>query len=151
MLASSQTPADPEYYEFSFSGLKTAVLTRVRELEGRGALDAERAHLAASFQAAVVDVLVRKTLRAVEEYGCRKVVLGGGVAASRALRETLAAGLGETGELYAPSLRLATDNAAMIARAGFYRWQLSGGAPWSATARADLPFPGLVRRYPEAA
>ena len=151
MLASNQTAAQPEYYEFSFSGLKTAVLTRVRELEARGTLAAERANLAASFQAAVVGVLTAKTMRAVEEYGCPWVVLGGGVAASRALRESLSAALGPAGELYAPSLRLATDNAAMIARAALFRFQRGDVGDWSTTARADLRFPGLVRRYPEAA
>lgn len=147
MLAGNQTPDQEAYYEFSFSGLKTSVLTRVRELEARGVLEQERAHVAASFQAAVVDVLVRKTMRAAEEYRCPRVVLGGGVAASRALREALAAALAPAGELFAPSLRLATDNAAMIARAGRFRWQRGEVGAWSTTARADLPFPGLVRRY----
>lgn len=151
MLASNQTPADEEYYAFSFSGLKTSVLTRVRELEARDALVRERAHLAASFQAAVVDVLVRKTMRAVAEYGIPRVVLGGGVAASRALRDAFTTALGGSGELYGPSLRLATDNAAMIARAGLFHWQRGDVGAWSSTARADLPFPGLVRRYAEAA
>ncbi|NJD09099.1 MAG: tRNA (adenosine(37)-N6)-threonylcarbamoyltransferase complex transferase subunit TsaD [Gemmatimonadetes bacterium] len=148
MLAGNQSPDRAEYYEFSFSGLKTSVLTRVRELEAQDELEQARADVAASFQAAVVDVLVRKTLRAVEEYRCPRVVLGGGVAASRALREALAAALGSDGELFAPSLRLATDNAAMVARAGRFHWQRGEVGSWATTARADLPFPGLVRRYP---
>src|SRR5690606_17016352 len=76
MLASNQQPGDPDYYDFSFSGLKTAVLNRVRELEAEGWLEAETANLAASFQATVVDVLVAKTMRAVEATGCRRVLLG---------------------------------------------------------------------------
>ena len=146
MLTRDMDAADPATFAFSFSGLKTAVLTRVRQVEAAGRLDAERADLAASFQAAVVDVLVGKTLRAVALTGCRRVVLGGGVAASRALREALADGLGADGRLFHPSPRLATDNAAMIGRAALFRWGRGEVAPLELTARADLPFPGLVRR-----
>jgi N6-L-threonylcarbamoyladenine synthase len=145
MYASNQQPADADYYAFSFSGLKTAVLTRVRELESRGELAARRADVAASFQAAVVAVLVAKVMRAVREKSCDRVVLGGGVAASRALREALAAALGD-GQLFAPSHRLATDNAAMIARAGLYHFERGAVTPLNVTARADLPFPGLLRK-----
>lgn len=148
MLSSNQLPADGDYYAFSFSGLKTSVLTRVRELEAAGGLEARRADVAASFQAAVVDVLVQKTMRAVREKGCARVVLGGGVAASRALRETLAAALPADGELFAPSIRLATDNAAMIARAALHHHGQGTVTGLDATARADLPFPGL--RAPRA-
>ncbi|HSJ14560.1 MAG TPA: tRNA (adenosine(37)-N6)-threonylcarbamoyltransferase complex transferase subunit TsaD [Longimicrobiales bacterium] len=151
MLARNQRPGDPDYYAFSFSGLKTSVLTRVRELEAAGTLPAERPHLAASFQAAVVDTLVAKTLRAVAQKRCPRVVLGGGVAASRALREGLAAALPAEGELHAPSPRLATDNAAMIARAALFRFERGEVAGLAATARADLPFPGLQRRPPAGA
>jgi N6-L-threonylcarbamoyladenine synthase len=146
MLARNQQPESDDYYAFSFSGLKTSVLTRVRELEAAGTLDAERAHLAASFQAAIVDTLVGKTLRAVREKSCARVVLGGGVAASAALRAALAEALPPGAELYFPSARLATDNAAMIARAALFRFQRGEVADWSVTARADLPFPGLDRR-----
>jgi N6-L-threonylcarbamoyladenine synthase len=145
LLASNQEPGEPGWYDFSFSGLKTAVLTRVRGLDAEGRLEAEVPNLAASFQAAVVDVLVAKTLRAVAERGCARVVLGGGVAASRALRAALTDAVGADGRVFHPPLRLATDNAAMIARAGLYRFQCGDVAPLAATARADLPFPGLVR------
>lgn len=145
MLARHQSPGDPEYFEFSFSGLKTSVLTRVRELEQSGRLPAEVDNLAASFQQAVIDVLVAKTLRAVQHTGCPTVVLGGGVAASRALRDALAAGLGTGGRVFAPGNRLATDNAAMVAGAAWFRYQRDGGAGLDAAARADLPFPGLLR------
>ena len=146
MLASNQTPGAADYYGFSFSGLKTSVLTRVRQVEAEGPLEAEVPNLAASFQAAVVDVLVGKTMRAVQQKKCPRVVIGGGVAASKALREGLAAALGEKGELYYPSLRLATDNAAMIARAAAFRLTRGEFAGLELTARADLPFPGLQRR-----
>ncbi|HEU5209338.1 MAG TPA: tRNA (adenosine(37)-N6)-threonylcarbamoyltransferase complex transferase subunit TsaD [Longimicrobiales bacterium] len=146
MLTARQQPADADYYDVSFSGLKTSVLTRVRALEAEGRLETETANVAASFQAAVVDVLATKTMRAVQETGCTRVVLGGGVAASRALRDALAAALGADGELYAPSLRHATDNAAMIARAGLFHLERGVRAPLDVAARADLPFPGLRRR-----
>jgi len=146
MLASNQTPAETDYYAFSFSGLKTSVATRVRELDTAGELERRRADVAASFQAVVVAVLVAKVMRAVQEMRCSRVVLGGGVAASAALRAELAHALGPDGELYAPSPRLATDNAAMIARTALFRWQRGEVAPLHVTARADLPFPGLKRR-----
>lgn len=146
MLTSRQPASDPDYYDFSFSGLKTAVLTRVRELEHRGRAGAEVENVAAAFQAAAVEVLVAKTMRAVEATGCRRVVLGGGVAASRALRTALAAALAPHGELYHPSPRHATDNAAMIASAALFHYRRGDVAPLDVTARADLPFPGLVLR-----
>jgi N6-L-threonylcarbamoyladenine synthase len=145
MYAAKQTPADPDYYAFSFSGLKTSVLTRVRELEAAERLEARRADVAASFQAAVVDVLTRKVMRAVAQKRCRRVVLGGGVAASRALRESLAHALQPDGELFSPSIRLATDNAAMIARAAVHHFERGAVAGLDVTARADLAFPGLER------
>jgi N6-L-threonylcarbamoyladenine synthase len=144
MLASNQLLTDPDYYAFSFSGLKTSVLTRVRELEAAGQLEQRRADVAASFQAAVVGVLVAKVMRAVRERQCARVVLGGGVAASRLLREELASALGADGQLFVPSPRLATDNAAMIARAALFRHDAGDIAGLDVTARADLPFPGLT-------
>ncbi|MBV9109345.1 MAG: tRNA (adenosine(37)-N6)-threonylcarbamoyltransferase complex transferase subunit TsaD, partial [Gemmatimonadetes bacterium] len=145
LLNRGQQPGDPAYYDMSFSGLKNALRLRVRELEQAGTLDAERPHVAAAFQAAAVDVLASKTMRAVKETGCRRVVLGGGVANSRALRDELARRLGKGGELYAPSPRLSTDNAAMIARAGVFRLERGETSGLDLNARADLPFPGLVR------
>ncbi len=145
MLSANQRENDDDYYDFSFSGLKTAVLTRVRALEAEGRLEGEIANLAASFQATAVDVLVAKTMRAVEARGCRRVLIGGGVAASRALRAGLEAALGPGGELFYPSPRLATDNGAMIARAALFHWQRGEQAGLDVTARADLPFPGLER------
>ncbi len=134
-------------YDFSFSGLKTAVALAVRErADETGRLDDRtRADLAASFQAAVVDVLVQKTLAAVAETGCRRVVVGGGVAASRALRAALAGALGDGGALHTPPPRLATDNAAMIARAARFRFACDGPSPLDFTADARMPMPGLER------
>jgi len=146
MLASNQRPEDAEYYDFSFSGLKTSVLTRVREVDVAGRLERETPNLAASFQAAVIDVLTAKTLRAVKEKGCRRVLLGGGVAASQALRAALTEALGPEGRLFHPSARLSTDNGAMIARTALFHFERGEVAPLDLTARADLPFPGLEGR-----
>ncbi len=145
MLHGGQRPGDPDYYHFSFSGLKTAVRNRVEALEAEGRLGAERDAVARSFQLAVMDVLVAKTVRAVDEKGCRRVLIGGGVAASRALRGALADALGEDGRLFYPSPRMATDNGAMIARTAAFRVERGDVAGLEITARADLPFPGLVR------
>jgi len=104
---------------FSFSGLKTAVLYAVRDFESKGRA-VPTADLAASFQAAIIDVLVSKTLRAAREHGAREILLAGGVAANVPLREALVA----QAELpvHVPALYLCTDNAAMIAAAGYRHW-----------------------------
>ena len=144
MLSRRDLPGDPAYYDMSFSGLKTAVARIAEQLEAEGALAGAVDDLAAEFQEAVVDVLAEKTRRAVEQTGCRRVVLGGGVARNSRLREGLAERLGSSGELYAPSPRLATDNAAMIAAAARFRLARGERSPWSLNAEAALAFPGLA-------
>lgn len=144
LVSGRSSPGDPDHYDFSFSGLKTALRNRIAEVVRAGALEAEVPHLAAAFQDAAVDTLVTKTMRAVEQTGCSRVVLGGGVANNRVLRERLAARLGDEGALFVPSPRLATDNAAMIARAGVFRHARGESAGLELNARADLPFPGLI-------
>jgi N6-L-threonylcarbamoyladenine synthase len=145
LFTRGQRPNDPDFYAFSFSGLKNALRLRVRDLEAEGRLADELPHVAAGFQEAVVQVLAAKTIRAVEQTGARRVVLGGGVANSRALRAVLAERLGPERPLLAPSPRLATDNAAMIARAAVFRHSRGEAAGLDVNARADLPFPGLRR------
>ncbi len=145
LVSRSHTPVDPEFYAMSFSGLKTAFRTRVHELQRAGSLEAEVPHLAAAFQHATTDVLATKTLRAVEQTGCRRVVLGGGVASSAALRAEIVRRLGAGGELFAPSPRLSTDNGAMIARTALFRYTRGETAGLELNARADLPFPNLHR------
>ncbi len=145
MLHGGQRPGDDDYYDFSFSGLKTAVRNRVEQLESEGRLDGERDAVARSFQRAVLDVLVAKTMRAVTAKECPRVLIGGGVAASRALRGALQDALGEDGRLFHPSPRMATDNGAMIARTAAFRLERGDVAGLDITARADLPFPGLAR------
>lgn len=145
MLSGRQRPEDDDYYDVSFSGLKTAVLNTLRELEEAGTADRHRADLAAAFQEAVVDVLVSKTLRAVDETGCRRIVLGGGVSANRHLREEMVRRLGPDGKVHWASPRLSLDNGAMVARAGRFRLERGDVAALDLNASANLPFPGLVR------
>lgn len=145
MLAGDQRPGDDAYYAFSFSGLKTAVSTHVDALRSAGRFRGARDAVARSFQEAVVDVLVTKTMRAVEEKSCPRVLIGGGVAASGALRDRFRVALGDGGRLFHPSLRMATDNGAMIARTAAFRFARGDTAGLDLGARSDLPFPGLVR------
>ena len=110
-----------EDLHFSFSGLKTAVLTRVRDLGSPD--EATRADLAASFQEAIVDVLVAKCLRALDEQGLERLVVAGGVGANARLRERLEAGAAQRGAtVHFPPLRLCTDNGAMIAFAAALKY-----------------------------
>jgi N6-L-threonylcarbamoyladenine synthase len=139
MLNARQRLGERDYFDLSMSGLKTAVIHAVRSAKDPAA---DTAHLARGFQDAVIEVLVTKTIRALEACGRTRVVLAGGVACNRALREAMAAALGEKGAtLHAPSPRLSTDNAAMIARAGLFH----AGDVHPVDAAARLPFPGLVR------
>lgn len=136
MLRRDQRPEDPDYYDVSFSGLKTAVAQAAQE-------DGVRpADIAAAFQAATEEVLVTKTLRAVEATGIHKVVLGGGVASNRGLRQAIRSRLGED-RVFFPSPRLATDNGAMVARAAWFHATQGHFAPADLTANPALPFPGL--------
>lgn len=110
--------------DFSFSGLKTAVLTRVRALEAEhGALsDTHLADLAAATEAAIVDVLAAKALKAVKQSGVRRLVVAGGVGANRHLRGQLTAAMQrQGGEVFFPPLEFCTDNGAMIAFAAAER------------------------------
>ena len=120
--------------DFSFSGLKTAVVLYMRKHP-----DAEVADVAASFQAAVVDVLVTKLLRVAEQTEMQTIVIGGGVAANSALRERLVEE-GETSGLriMLPSIGLCTDNAAMVASVAW--WRLAADGP---TSLAGGAYPSL--------
>lgn len=147
MLSARDSPSDPAYFDFSFSGLKTAASLLMADVEKGGPEAAAEAlpDLAAEFQEAVVEVLVRKTLRATEHTGCTRVLLGGGVARNGYLRERIADELGPAGQLFAPPARLSTDNAAMVARLAEYRLSLGESSGPDLNADPALPFPGLTQ------
>ena len=145
MVRAKAVPGDEDYFDLSFSGLKTAVLLAVRAAEKLGTLEQSRAEIARAFQDAVVDTLVEKVDRAVRSYRRKRVVLGGGVACNAALQQAMREKLERRGgKVFAPSPRLATDNAAMIAAAGMYRYELGERANPSLTAQASLAIPGLT-------
>ena len=114
--------------EFSFAGLKTAVLTRVKAETAAGTLnDAMRAALAAAVEQAIIDVLVAKSVQALKQTGLSRLVVAGGVGANRHLRETLVTACKRRkAEVYFPELSLCTDNGAMIALAGLLRLMAGG-------------------------
>jgi N6-L-threonylcarbamoyladenine synthase len=106
-------------WDFSFSGLKTAVMREVRQMDTiRRPLPV--ADLSASFQAAVIDVLVTKTIKAAKEFSAQNILIAGGVSANRALRHSMQ--VRATCPLHIPPIWLCTDNAAMIAGAAYYRF-----------------------------
>jgi N6-L-threonylcarbamoyladenine synthase len=108
-------------WDFSFSGLKTAVLREVRRLETAGQ-PVPVADMAASFQAAVIDTLLTKTLAAAREFGAKEIVVAGGVSANKPLRDAFQ-GQKEF-KVHIPKFAYCTDNAAMIAAAGYFRYAL---------------------------
>jgi N6-L-threonylcarbamoyladenine synthase len=136
----------PNTYDFSFSGLKTAVLRIAQKYQPQAESRATArsratgaqsppvvralpaANLAASFQTAVVDVLVEKTCRAAEEFGARMVLLAGGVAANEQLRSEI--GQRSPVPVRFPPLKLCTDNAAIVASAAFFRFEAGDRADW---------------------
>ncbi len=127
-------------FQFSYSGLKTAVALQVKKMSPEE-LNEHRADLAASFQEAAVEVLADKTVLAAADCGVRHVTLAGGVAANSRLREVLADRLRRAGRrLYYPTIELCTDNAAMIAAAGYLRFQKEGesGLAVNATPYLEL-------------
>ena len=131
------TLADDRRYSFSFSGLKTAVVNHVRNEP-----EAPSADVAASFQAAVVDALVTKARWAVEATGAVGACLGGGVAANSLLRDQFAGMCNEAGvRPFVPSRAMCTDNAAMVAAAGWWRLQSDGPSPMDIGADPNLALP----------
>jgi N6-L-threonylcarbamoyladenine synthase len=128
---------DERRHDFSFSGLKTAVVNHVRKNP-----DVATADVAASFQEAVVDVLVTKARRAAQEVGAAGLCLGGGVAANSQLRERLVDACKDDGiRPFVPSLAMCTDNAAMIAAAGWWRLRSDGPSPMDTGATPNLRLP----------
>jgi N6-L-threonylcarbamoyladenine synthase len=131
----------PNRWNFSFSGLKTAVLRAVRQSTD---LDADRADLARGFQDAALEVLVEKTAAAAEELGYPLAMIGGGVACNRALAQLLRARLGPRVRVAVASPRLNTDNAAMIAAAGAWRLARGERSGPGLEPSDSLPLPGLL-------
>ncbi|MDP5276652.1 tRNA (adenosine(37)-N6)-threonylcarbamoyltransferase complex transferase subunit TsaD [Chengkuizengella axinellae] len=110
-------------YDFSFSGLKSAVLSVVNQAKMKGET-LNKPQVALGFQNSVIDVLVEKSLKAVKQYGAKQLLLAGGVAANRGLRSALQARCEIEGiPLLIPPLELCTDNAAMIGAAAFLKWE----------------------------
>jgi N6-L-threonylcarbamoyladenine synthase len=141
MVRRNQIPGDADFYDVSFSGLKTAVLTAVKASN----LEESRAAIARAFQDAIVDTLVEKTTRAARQFNRPRVVLGGGVACNGSLVAAMRERFESRGvQVFAPSARLATDNAAMIARAGLFHLERGEQSPLDLNAFSSQPIPGLV-------
>ena len=129
-------PKDDDSYDFSFSGLKSAVINLVHNEKQRGN-EIRVADLATSFQNRVVTILTKKAKKALLEYNVRYLIVAGGVAASKGLRESLSDMCREIGvELCVPPISYCTDNAAMIGAAGFYAYLLGRVTDLSLNAKA---------------
>lgn len=127
-----------EGFDFSFSGLKTAVINYIHNAEQKG-IEINKADVAASFQAAVVDVLSGHLIDCCKKYGVNKVALAGGVAANSPLRSAISDKAADNGfEFYCPSLILCTDNAAMIGCSAYYEYQSGKLADSTLNAIANL-------------
>ena len=126
-------------YNFSYSGLKTAVINHCHTAQQRGE-EVNTADVAASFQAAALDILVKKTVEAAKEKGVSTVTAGGGVIANGYLRENLSRACEEAGlRLVLPVRKHCTDNAAMIAAEGLVQYRAGNFSPLSLNARASIP------------
>lgn len=130
-------------YDVSFSGLKTAVINQLDQFWDR-AYDKSAENIAAAFQKAAIDILLKRLFRAVEDTGIRRIVAGGGVAANSYLRAALRAR--EDLRVYFPSMELCTDNGAMIAGLGYHYLAEGEASPLSENAYSRVP--SFKRTYP---
>ena len=129
-------------YDFSFSGLKTAVINQIHNASQKG-VELPVADLAASFRKAVVDCLVQNFQKAAEDFHCTTLVTAGGVSANSLLRSRLEALCGERGwKLYMPPKELCGDNAAMVGAQGFYEWKAGNRAGLNLNACATMSIEG---------
>ncbi len=134
-------------YDFSFSGLKSAVLNLLNQSRMAGE-ELRVADVAASFQRAVVDVLTEHLLRASEDTGIRTIAIAGGVASNSALRKRLTEESAARGLTFiCPRPVLCTDNAAMIGAAGYYRFRRGERSDWALNAEPNLPLGNRERRF----
>lgn len=132
------TPKDDNSYDFSFSGIKSAVINLVHNEKQRGK-DINKEDLATSFQETVVGILVKKTIKAIKEYDVKQLLVAGGVSANSGLREALSSVCKELNiELLKPEIKYCTDNAAMIGAAAYYAYKRGDRADFSLN-----PEPGL--------
>lgn len=142
MVKRNDTPNDADYYQFSFSGLKTGVLNAVRASD---AIERDKKDIARGFQDALIGSLVEKTFRAASQFGRKRIVLGGGVACNTTLVDAMRESVAKIdAQVFAPKPRLATDNAAMIARAGLFHFERGVRSGLDLNAFASQPMPGLV-------
>ena len=129
-------PLDDDTYNFSFSGLKSAVINLKHKYDQKG-MEIVPEDLAASFQARVVEILTKKTIKAMKEYGVKRLIIAGGVATNKVLRERLKNLCQENGfEFIMPELKYCTDNAAMIGAAGYYAYKKGRVAGLDLNAKA---------------
>ena len=132
------TPHTAGKYDFSFSGLKTAVVNTVHNAEQKG-VEIDVPVLAATVRQKVCDILIDHTLKAAEEFGFDKIVLAGGVSANSELRSRLTSECERLGySLYYPPLKLCGDNAAMVGAQALYEWESGNVADMSLNAKATL-------------
>ncbi len=137
-IAFPRTHVEDALYDFSFSGLKSAVLNYINGCQMKGR-SYKQEDVAASFQKAVIDVLVGNSMRAVEECHAKQFAIAGGVAANSALRQALEEACGPRNvKLYYPSPVYCTDNAAMIGVAGYYEYQKGTRHGWDLNAVPNL-------------
>ncbi|MEO5329626.1 MAG: tRNA (adenosine(37)-N6)-threonylcarbamoyltransferase complex transferase subunit TsaD [Magnetococcus sp. THC-1_WYH] len=140
---------DKKRFDFSFSGLKTALKVQLQRQQGGELPDHDRADVAASYQEAIVDTLVFKAMAACHQCRCGRLLVAGGVGANQRLRERLAEEASGRIALYFPPMALCTDNAAMIALAGWGRLQGQPGVHWETLdARARWPIQEICRVEP---
>lgn len=129
-------PLDDSSYDFSFSGLKSAVINLVHNEEQRGNV-IRTADLACSFQNRVVEILTKKTMRALKQYGVKELIIAGGVSANQGIRNRFEELCTENNiTLTVPKMQYCTDNAAMIGAAGYYAYKLGRRADLDLNAKA---------------
>ena len=130
-------PLDDDSYNFSFSGIKSAVINLKHNEEQKGN-EVIKENLACSFQNRVVEILTKKTIKAMNEYNCKNLIIAGGVSANKGIRESFTKICNEEGiDLTIPKLEYCTDNAAMIGAAGYYAYKLGRRSDLDLNAKAN--------------